>query len=184
MNQGLVRPNESPRQPALSPSERQGKTWHSLTEIYGARWIRDNGDAPGRVWNSMINALTDNEIATALANLVKNPRKDGRGNIHPPSAPEFWEAAKVGAPRAHTAIEDHSRDNSMYGKGANSVLYLLISSKCGVDKAHMKLLLKEKARLVADYDMMAADGHDIDWKEFINVINTNLERVLEAAKSA
>ncbi len=184
MNQGLVRPNESPRRPALIPSERQGKTWHSLTEIYGARWIRDNGDAPGRVWNSMINALTDNEISTALANLVKNPRKDGRGNIHPPSAPEFWEAAKVGTPRSRTAIEDHSRDNSKYGRGANQVLMLLVSSVGGIGKDHMKLLLKEKARLVADFDMMAADGEEIDWREFITVINTNLERVLKAAKEA
>lgn len=184
MERDLVTSNKSRKKPESHVSERQGKTWHSLTEIYGGRWVRENGKGPGRVWCSMINALTDNEIATALGHLVKSPRKDGRGNVTMPNAPEFYEAAKAGAPRGHPAVEDHSRDNSMYGKGANSVLYLFISSKCGVDKAHLKLLLKEKARLVADYDMMAADGHEIDWKEFINVINTNLERVLEAAKSA
>lgn len=175
----LVRPNESPKQQGSSPSERQGKTWHSLTEIYGARWIRENGDAPGRVWGSMINALTDNQIATALAHLVKTPRKDGRGNIHPPSAPEFWEAAKAGMPRPQPSLSDNSHDFSHYGKGANFRLLRLILREGGLDDAHVKPMVKEKNRIVNDYDMMAADGLDIDWDEFVTTIDKNLDRVLK-----
>ncbi len=175
-----VQQTVSRERPASSVSERQGKTWHSLGEIYGARWTRDNGDAPGRVWGSMINALTDNELATALANLVKNPRKDGRGNIHPPSAPEFYEAAKVGAARAHTMIEDHSRDFSHYGRVANFRLFLIIMREKGVPD--IAAMVKEKDRLVADFDMMRADGMDTEWESFTETIDKRLELILAESK--
>ncbi len=180
----LVRQNESPKQPASSHSERQGKTWHSLTEIYGARWIRDNGEAPGRVWCSMLNALTDTEIGTALATLVKSPRKDGRGNIHPPSAPEFWEAAKAQSPRTSPALTDQRPDCSKYGSAGNRVLMYIVMSERGLGNEIMKLMVKEKDRLIADYELMASDGIDINWSEFISVIDESLKKKLTELRLA
>lgn len=176
----LVQQNASLKQPASSHSERQGKTWHSLCEIYGTRWIRENGEAPGRVWGSMINALTDHEIAATLAHLVKNPRKDGRGNIHPPSAPEFWEVAKAGAPRAYPAITHQEQTFSNYAIGANFRLMKIVMRERGMPD--IKAMVKEKNRIVADYDLMSSDGHDIEWDDFITVIDERLELTLKASK--
>jgi hypothetical protein len=131
----------------------------------------------------MINALTDNEISNALAHLVKDPRKDGRGNIHPPSAPEFWEAAKAGQSRQAMVIEDHSRDFTKYGRAANFRLLKIIMREGGLDDAYVSPMVKEKNRIVADYDMMAADGLDIDHQEFTATIDKNLERKLKELRT-
>lgn len=175
-------PTSSSERPASNVSERQGKLWHSLGEIYGARWVRENGEAPGTVWKSMINGLTDNEIKHALALLVKQPRKDGRGNIHPPQAPEFWEAAKAGQSR-YVAVTDQSRDISKYGRGANKVLLRLIMQECGVGEEFLQPLLKLKAQVVMDFEMIASE-EEVEWKHFIKTVDERLRSLLKDLKEA
>lgn len=181
MDRKVAQRNESSEQPASSVSERNGKTWHSLGEIYGARWCRENGDLPGRVWCSMLNALTDAEIGNALALLVKQPRTDARGNIHPPAAPEFWAAAKAGQPRTTTLIEDHSRDFSKYAKGASMVLLSIIRLKGGLGKETLAAVLREKARVVMDFEMLAKE-EDVEWKHFIMTMDNRLLSVVDKMK--
>ncbi len=165
-------------QPASSVSERNGKIWHSLGEIYGRAWIREYGAEPGKIWCQMFNSLTDHQIREGIAHCVKEFK------VHPPRMGQFREAALMHSP-AKVPLRDPVEDMSHYATGANKVMFAIVKEKNGVSDYVLDKLLNEKRRLVDQYEVMAADEEiKVDWKEFINVMDDRLRTVIIKAKPA
>ena len=166
------------KRPESSVSERNGKIWHSLAEIYGARWPNSYGDAPGKIWCQLFNSLTDHQIRYGIAQCVKEFK------VHPPTMGQFREVALLNTPPP-VKPRDPVEDMSHYATGANKVMFSIVKEKNGVSDYVLDKLLDEKRRLVEQYEVMAADKEiTVDWKEFINVMDDRLRTVLTKVQPA
>lgn len=79
----LAHQSESGEQPASSSDERADYVWAMLAELYGPKFLDDNGDAPTRMWKVAVMGLTDAQLQRGFARLLETGRK------WPPNAPEF-----------------------------------------------------------------------------------------------
>jgi hypothetical protein len=170
--------NKSRKRQASSVSERNGKIWHSLVEIYGSRWIKEFGAEPGKIWCQMFNSLTDDQIREAIAHCIKEFK------IHPPRMGQFREAALLHTP-ARVPLRDPVEDMSDYACGANRVMYTIVMEKNGVSKNKLNRMLAEKKRLVHDFELMAEDEETKpEWEKFIHLIDQRLRYAMDHKKPA
>lgn len=65
---------------------RAANVWKTMGEIYGPAFAAAYGDAPSKVWTSMIADLTDEQCAAGFQRLVKERRR------FPPNVTEFLDA--------------------------------------------------------------------------------------------
>jgi hypothetical protein len=159
------------KRPESSVSERNGKIWHSLAEIYGTRWPNSYGDAPGKIWCQLFNSLSDDQIREAIAHCVKEFK------VHPPTMGQFREVALLHAP-ARVPLRDPVEDMSDYATGANRVMYSIVMGKNGVSKNKLDRMLAEKKRLVHDFELLAQDDKP-DWEKYIHLIDERLRYVMD-----
>ena len=166
------------KRPASSVSERDGKIWHSLGEIYGVRWVNSYGSAPGKIWRQLFDSLTDEQIHQGISHFAKEDRE------HPPTMGAFRGVCLLHTP-AQAKLRDALDDMSHYATGANRVMMTIVMERNGVSDYVLDKLLNEKRRLVDQYEVMAADDEiKVDWEKFISVIDDRLRTVLIEAKPA
>ena len=123
MAQDVVHGSESRKQLAYQVSERNGKIWHSLAEMYGPRWINDYGDSPPKMWCQLFDNLEDKHIAQAIAMLTKHPPSDRKGNTYLPSMPQFYQAAR-GASGRYLGVPETSQQRRLrleHGKASPEI---------------------------------------------------------------
>lgn len=166
------------KRPASNVSERDGKIWHSLVEIFGVRWVNSYGSAPGKIWMQCFDALTDGQIHQGIAHFAKEDRE------HPPAMGAFRAVCLLHTP-AQAQLRDALDDMSDYACGANRVMMAIVKERNGVSDYVLDKLLNEKRRLVDQYEVMDADDEiKVDWEKFINVMDDRLRTVLIEAKPA
>lgn len=164
------------RRQASSVSERNGKIWHSLGEIFGVRWVNSYGDKPGKIWCQLFDSLTDAQIHQGIAHFANEDRE------HPPGTGNFKAVCLLHTP-AQAQARDAVDDMSHYATGANRVMMTIVMEKNGVSDYALDKLLNEKRRLVDQYEVMDADKEiKVDWEKFIGVIDDRLRTVLAKVK--
>ncbi len=160
------------KRPASSVSERNGKIWHSLVEIFGVRWVNSYGDKPGKIWCQLFDALNDEQIHQGIAHFANEDRE------HPPPMGNFKAVCLMHTPTSLDALPEPDYDK--WHKGGQKVMLRIVMARGGVSDKMRDKLIAEKNRIVGQYRVMDEDKEvEVDWKEFIDVLDARLETMVK-----